>query len=556
MKPENKAFVNSLSRRAASVFAVFCAVVAVLLMSDYLRARSALPEAEAELEKMRAAITADPSDRALAGKFAALEAVYRGAVLAESGRSETGAALLLAGFGLLLASSAVYAQTCERKPGIPDRGAGRARHAAAGRFRAALAVSAAVCACAAAGYLVLGSSAPPAAPGDVEGRAAYATAEFLDSEWTSFRGPRNDGISRAASLPKSPKFELAWKADIPAEGFNSPVCAGGRVFVAGAGDAGREIFCFSQKDGSLLWRAGVSSPAKKNYDDQSGPSPSTMAVDGERAYAIFPTGELVCADMSGKVLYVKNFGPPGILYAYASSLLVCGRELIVQMDLENSRTIYALDSATGREIWRRENGAAVSWSTPSVAESGGRRVLTAATCSGVEAFDLETGKPLWSAACLSGEMATSATFGGGMAFVANDNSAAVALRLSDGSQAWSTDEIILPGVSSPVFADGELYVFTSGGTVSRVDAATGKLIGEYENENGFYSSPVFADGRIIACDTAGRMFVFEKGSDMDFSKPAYDFADTLYATPALSGGGLFVRAGGALYRLDIAEGGK
>lgn len=548
MNTGTKEFLHGFAKKAALISGVFTLFVAVLMLSDHLRAKGAFASAEPKLDAMRAQITKTPEDEALKRDFSRLELVYRRAYFVNDRQFQTGSTLLLAGIGVFFAMCVTILQTAPVRPEMPEKDALKERAASDARFRKILLGTAALG--------VLGLAAYFLAPGGKESAPpppAYAALEEIDANWTSLRGPRNDGVARNFSMAPGSRLEEAWKAEIPSPGFNSPVAFGDKIFLSGATAEARSIFCYSQEDGRLLWRADATGPAKSNYDDQSGPAPSTVTTDGMRVYAVFPTGELVCASVEGKLLYVKNFGTPEILYAYASSPIVCGRELVVQMYLEKTRTLYALDSATGREIWKSEKGADTSWSSPSLVTAGGRKIVAVSSCSGIEAYDLETGAELWRQNCLSGEVAASVTAHDGKIFAASEGASALALDALDGKILWQNDSLILPSVASPVFAGGELYVFSSGGTVSRVNAESGELVREYDCDEGFYSSPVSLGESIMSFNNGGKMFLSEAGDGFSLGEPAADFGEAVYASPAFSNSMVFVRVGSALHGFKILK---
>ena len=83
----------------------------------------------------------------------------------------------------------------------------------------------------------------------------------------------------------------------------------------------------------------------------------------------------------------------------------------------------------------------------------------------------------------------------------------------DGEIAWQTDEE-LPDVSSPVAADGLLFMGTAAGAVTCYDAKTGHIHWRQEYDEGFYASPVVADGRVYLTDQKGLTHVF--AADKEF----------------------------------------
>ena len=65
----------------------------------------------------------------------------------------------------------------------------------------------------------------------------------------------------------------------------------------------------------------------------------------------------------------------------------------------------------------------------------------------------------------------------------------------------------LPYVASPLYYDGRIYLFKTGGMISSLEAKTGKPYYTQERlgaPGNYYSSPVAADGRICIASLPGK----------------------------------------------------
>ena len=66
--------------------------------------------------------------------------------------------------------------------------------------------------------------------------------------WTSFRGPSGNGHAARANPPLNWSAEdgrnVLWKTTVPKHGMSSPVVWENRLFLTGADDATRQIYCF------------------------------------------------------------------------------------------------------------------------------------------------------------------------------------------------------------------------------------------------------------------------------------------------------------------------
>jgi len=107
----------------------------------------------------------------------------------------------------------------------------------------------------------------------------------------------------------------------------------------------------------------------------------------------------------------------------------------------------------------------------------------------------------------------------------------------------------LPSISTPLVADGIVYIVKGGGMLTTLDAASGKELGfqRLEGATGeFDASPIAADGKLFLASQEGRMVVLSAGPEPKVLSHC-DLGETIHATPAIGGGALFVRTEQALY---------
>ena len=88
-----------------------------------------------------------------------------------------------------------------------------------------------------------------------------------------------------------------------------------------------------------------------------------------------------------------------------------------------------------------------------------------------------------------------------------------------------------------------------GGIVTSLEPGTGALLkqGRSEKAPGQYlASPVAADGKIFMVSEEGKLTVLKAGAQWEVLA-VNNLEDECYATPAISGGRIFVRTRGTLY---------
>ncbi len=147
------------------------------------------------------------------------------------------------------------------------------------RGRGLAAISLAFCA------LTLSTFGLPAIQNDANDAAA--TDQLYN--WPHFRGPGAIGRAYHANPPLTWSLKagknVLWKVKIPKPGMNSPVVWGNRLFLTGADESSRQVFCFETDTGKLLWQHDVADIAASPSKDKL---PKVMETSGLAA----PTARL------------------------------------------------------------------------------------------------------------------------------------------------------------------------------------------------------------------------------------------------------------------------
>ncbi|MDR2389828.1 MAG: PQQ-like beta-propeller repeat protein [Tannerellaceae bacterium] len=409
-------------------------------------------------------------------------------------------------------------------------------------------------------YGELPSADAPSVPSPADEQEAAGAEETLPAVEVSkvthngFRGNNSNAISSARNVPVqwdlNTKENIAWTTDIPRQGYNSPVINGSRVFITGADEQTRELYCYDLYTGKQLWTltaegiSGSPSQMPKTSTD-TGLAASTVTTNGKQVCAIFASGDLICADMDGKRLWAKNLGVPDNHYGYASSLLVFGNLLIVQYDNHNSPRLMALDMATGTERWNKARTDKITWSSPIIAYVNNQPQLVLMGNPGITAYNPNNGEQYWRVEGLSGEVASSPCSAGGLVFGASEYAALIAVDATTGRTLWQANDF-LPEVSSPVATAEHVYLATSYGVLACYDAKTGELKSSHELNTEFYSSPVITEGKLYVFSNSGRMYIYSANSDFRLLH-SFETGQATFATPAFTDGKIVVRTQTSLY---------
>ncbi|MDA7980179.1 MAG: PQQ-binding-like beta-propeller repeat protein [Pirellulales bacterium] len=394
-------------------------------------------------------------------------------------------------------------------------------------------------------------------------------------DWSRFRGPDGQGVGQVDNLPDSwTEANYNWKVELPAAGHSSPVLWQGRIYLAGGNDktGERSFMCLNAEDGSLLWSKTYASQTYKMHAFNSYGS-GTAAVDDAGVYFCWTTPEqftAVCLTHDGEERWKRNLGPYVTQHGGGISPIVHSGRVLVFVDTDreggSGSFLTALDSKSGETIWKTTHESSLAnYSVPLIYQpkpDQPPQIVLNSMGQGITSYDLEDGKQLWGLKTVAGEplldlrsvsspyvagelvIASCGTGGGGSSLVA------VKPPASPGETAEMAYRITraVPYVPTTVAKNGMLFSFTDRGLATCLDVASGELHWRQRLGGRFFCSPICSDNRILCISTSGEVIVL--AADKEFKELARnDLGETCHATPAISGGRLYIRTVRHLYSL-------
>lgn len=182
-------------------------------------------------------------------------------------------------------------------------------------------------------------------------------------------------------------------------GYSGPTVADERVYLMdfhGDDLKYERIRCFNAETGEEIWTHAYECNYIVGYP--TGPRASVL-IEGARAYSLGTMGDLYCFDaatgeviwyVDGEVAYNISFP----IWGLASSPMVVGDLLIVQLGGTPEACIVAFDKNSGDEVWSALTDHA-SYVTPILIEQGKTEVLVCWTGDNVAGLDPGTGEVYW-----------------------------------------------------------------------------------------------------------------------------------------------------------------
>src|SRR5260221_5771762 len=418
------------------------------------------------------------------------------------------------------------------------------------------------------------------------------------AHWPQFRGPGSLGVAENSNLPDrwSTKENVAWKVDIAGRGWSSPIVWGDRVFVTTVVSEGeieqpkkglyfggerREVpksthhwvvLCLDLQSGRELWRREAhSGPPPTGLHVKNTYASETPVTDGERLYAYFGNVGLFCYDFSSKPIWSTNWPVVKTRYGWgcAASPVLHQDRLFIVNDNDEQSFVLALDTRTGRQLWRVDREEKSKLATPFLWQNERRTELITPGAKRVRSYDLD-GKLLWEFGGMSSIVIPTPFSRFGLLYVCSGYvgdkvrpifaikpgaSGDISLKPGEARNefiAWS-QPAAGPYNPSPLIYGDNFYVLFDFGFLSCHDAHTGKPIYDKqriraEGNTSFTASPWAANGKIFALSEDGDTFVFEAGPEYKLlHKNALD--EMCMATPAIAGDRLLIRTLTKLYCL-------
>jgi outer membrane protein assembly factor BamB len=186
------------------------------------------------------------------------------------------------------------------------------------------------------------------------------SAGSATGDWPQWRGPNRDGVSTETGLLRQWPLggpPLVWKATGIGEGYATVSVAGNRLYTMGQDQAASSVHALNRADGKPVWSVKVGKSGAPGWGGFAGPR-STPTVDGDRLYALGHYGELVCLDTAtGKEVwrrdFVKDFGGTMPEWAFSESPLIDGDRVVVTPGGSRG-TLVALNKKTGELIWQTQ----------------------------------------------------------------------------------------------------------------------------------------------------------------------------------------------------------
>lgn len=414
-----------------------------------------------------------------------------------------------------------------------------------------------------------------------------------ESDWPSWRGPDQNGVSKETGLPSawSPQGEnLAWR--VPYGSRSAPVVFGRHVYLqntAGrstnwseADDVQERVMCFDTESGKLLWEYKFNLALSDVPPHRVGWASPTVDPETGNVLVWGVGAQLMALSPEGKLLWqrslVEDFGMITTHGGRTVNPVVEGNLVIVSA-LESawgpwargSNRFFAFDKRTGKTVWISTPQARhydTNSSSGVVANIGDQRLLIVGGTDGAfHGIRVQTGEPVWKYEVSKRAINNSVLVDGTRVILTHseenlDTNEMGQIAAIDGT---ATGNVTPPqikwkqvgwqgGFSSPVMDGNVVFQLDNGAVLKGFDRETGHELWEKALGTLQKGSPVLADGKLYVGTENGRFYILKatsKGVDVldeDLLGTA-EAPEAIIASPAIANGRVYVASMTALYAI-------
>lgn len=266
----------------------------------------------------------------------------------------------------------------------------------------------------------------------------------------------------------------------------------------------------------------------------------------------------------------ERYGDFRLGFLMSMSPLLHKDRLYLQLIHSNAWLVLALDKMTGEEIWKhdRESDARAecehAYTSPILYSDSERELLIVHGADYVTAHDLKDGSEVWRCGGINPKLGYNSSFRLVASPVATDglivvpsakNGPVLGLDPSGKGDITESEWQIwklprgTPDVPSPLIHDGLVYLCRENGDLICIDAETGEqLYRERTHRHRHRSSPIYANGHIYLTARDGVVNVIKAGRE--FAIVATNMiGEPVAASPVIADGTLYLRSYDALYAI-------
>jgi outer membrane protein assembly factor BamB len=399
--------------------------------------------------------------------------------------------------------------------------------------------------------------------------------------WPQWRGPTGNSVAPNAKLPTSwsRTENVVWKTPLPGWGNSTPAIWKDALFVTTQDQDRLLLLRLDRVSGKVVWKqqVGQGTPRRSGplgnlrfHDEQNMATPSPV-TDGQHVWVTFGNGDVACYTYEGDKVWglnlIKEYGPLSIWWGHGNSPVLYKNLLItnVMQDplLKGASYVVAHEKLTGKKKWYvdRATGAqgepGDSYTTPLLHTHDGRTDLIVFGGLVLDAYNPDDGTLLWTYKGFGGNRVISGhTLVDGTVYAVEGMKGPVyAVATGDNGDVtksnlvWKTkSKGATPDASTPVVANGLVFLASNDGIAFCLDAKTGEQLWRERLGSEVRASPLAAGNAIYYFGKDGKASIIAATREYKLiAQP--ELGEEIIASPAVVGDDLYIRTKAHVYRI-------
>lgn len=372
---------------------------------------------------------------------------------------------------------------------------------------------------------------------------------------------------------------IRWKVRLEGFGHSAPVVGHGRIWLTAATADGRQQFLYGIEPDTgnpaihkLVFENPEPEPLGNEINTYASPS---CALDEHSVYVHFGTYGTARIDpktaetiWQRRDISCRHFRGPG------SSPIICGDLLILTFDGIDRQFLEALDKETGKTVWRtdrttdygdlddkgrpkRDGDMRKAFSTPGVRSVNGRNQIISIGSRAAFGYDASTGQELWTVRHDDFNASAPPVFFGTSTILCTGtrSSNLLAVRLDETTRGDVTQSHVLwdresgnSDLSAPVVVGDRVFMVTSTGVATCIDAISGKEIWKDRVAGTHTASPIVANDIVYFLSEEGDTTLVRTADQFEVVSRNH-INDIIRASPGAAQGRLYIRTLTHLYSI-------
>lgn len=365
---------------------------------------------------------------------------------------------------------------------------------------------------------------------------------------------------------------VAWHVELGGRGASTPAVWGDNVFIT-FGRTETNILQAYDRAGKKRWEVEVGKEKAGKHQKASGSNSSpTTDGKHVYAYfksGDFACVDMQGKVVWSKNLQ-KEFGEDTLWWDLGTSPVLTNEDVVIACMQTGPSYLVAFNKATGKVHWKADRNlgapeeAAQAYSTPVVVNEGGAETIYTLGADHATAHSAETGKELWRVGGLNPtnhkyfrSIAGPVVSNGVLIAPYARGATITAIKLGGSgdvtkSHVLWTKEGLGADVPTPAAVGDRVYVCTDKGKISCLDVHKGDVLAQVElpkHRLAYSSSPVLANGKLYVTREDGMTTVVDTADDKLKVVGENELGESVVATPVFVDGRILLRSFTSLYAI-------